>query len=165
MLDWRWDFTIDILPRLMVATGNTLMAAAFGYAIAMVLGLVFALVWWVGRHALEPERRPVEVVAQAAGLPIAAQDPLEVVDTVEIGAVHTISVGDLVDPANRLTWRLPMGYQGPAFVVGELFIWGFTGHLIDGLLDLAGWSRPWDPRRMELVPERFLHRAGLDTGQ
>ena len=53
----------------------------------------------------------------------------------------------------------------PAFVVGELFIWGFTGHLIDGLLDLAGWSRPWDPRRMELVPERFLHRAGLDTGQ
>jgi len=43
MLDWRWDFTIDILPRLMVATGNTLMAAAFGYAIAMVLGLVFAL--------------------------------------------------------------------------------------------------------------------------
>jgi len=43
MLDWRWDFTIDILPRLLVATGNTLMAAAFGYAIAMVLGLVFAL--------------------------------------------------------------------------------------------------------------------------
>ena len=91
--------------------------------------------------------------------------PLEVVDTVEIGAVHTISVGDLVDPANRLTWRLPMGYQGPAFVVGELFIWGFTGHLIDGLLDVAGWAQPWDARRKAIVPERFLHRAGLDTGQ
>jgi len=91
--------------------------------------------------------------------------PLEVVDTIEIGAVHTIRVGDLIDPAKRVTWRLPMGYQGPAFVVNDLFIWGFTGHLIDGLLELAGWAQPWDVRRMELVPERFLHRAGLDTGQ
>lgn len=43
MLDWRWDFTWEILPRLIMATGNTLMAAGFGYAIAVVLGLVFAL--------------------------------------------------------------------------------------------------------------------------
>lgn len=41
--DWRWDFTWNILPRLLVATGNTLMAAGLGYAIALVLGLVFAL--------------------------------------------------------------------------------------------------------------------------
>jgi polar amino acid transport system permease protein len=43
MFDWRWDFTFDILPRLLVATGNTLMAAGFGYAIAVVLGLILAL--------------------------------------------------------------------------------------------------------------------------
>lgn len=43
MFDWRWDFTWDILPRLLAATGNTLLAAGFGYAIAVVLGLVFAL--------------------------------------------------------------------------------------------------------------------------
>ncbi|TWH36563.1 MULTISPECIES: ectoine/hydroxyectoine ABC transporter permease subunit EhuD [unclassified Aminobacter] len=43
MLDWRWDFTLDILPRLLVATGNTLLAAGLGYAIAIVLGLVLAL--------------------------------------------------------------------------------------------------------------------------
>ena len=43
MFDWRWDFTFDILPRLLVATDNTLMAAGFCYAIAVVLGLVFAL--------------------------------------------------------------------------------------------------------------------------
>jgi polar amino acid transport system permease protein len=43
MLDWRWDFTLDILPRLLVATGNTLLAAGLGYAIAVVLGLVLAL--------------------------------------------------------------------------------------------------------------------------
>jgi polar amino acid transport system permease protein len=43
VFDWRWDFTWEILPRLIVATGNTLLAAGLGYAIAVVLGLVFAL--------------------------------------------------------------------------------------------------------------------------
>ncbi len=43
MFDWRWDFTFDILPRLIAATGNTLLAAGLGYAIAVVLGLVLAL--------------------------------------------------------------------------------------------------------------------------
>jgi polar amino acid transport system permease protein len=43
MIAWKWDFTWDILPRLVVATGNTLMAAGGGYAVALVLGLVFAL--------------------------------------------------------------------------------------------------------------------------
>lgn len=43
MLTWRWDFVWEILPRLIWATGNTLIAALLGYAIAIVLGLVFAL--------------------------------------------------------------------------------------------------------------------------
>lgn len=43
MFDWRWDFVWQISPRLVEATGNTLMAAGFGYGIAIVLGLVFAL--------------------------------------------------------------------------------------------------------------------------
>nr|WP_309504178.1 ectoine/hydroxyectoine ABC transporter permease subunit EhuD [uncultured Roseovarius sp.] len=43
MFDWKWDFVWEILPRLLVATGNTLLAAGAGYAIALVLGLVFAL--------------------------------------------------------------------------------------------------------------------------
>lgn len=43
MFDWRWDFSWDILPRLIAATGNTLLAAGLGYAIAVVLGLVLAL--------------------------------------------------------------------------------------------------------------------------
>lgn len=85
--------------------------------------------------------------------------PLKIVDAVEVGAIHLVSVADLVDPAHRLTWRLPMGGQGPAFVVGDLFIWGFTGHLLDGLIALAGWERPWDASRTELVPERFWQRA------
>jgi len=43
MFDWRWDFVWEILPRLIAATGNTLIAAGAGYLIAMILGLVFAL--------------------------------------------------------------------------------------------------------------------------
>lgn len=109
--------------------------AVTGYDVTPVVG------WWRRPHALE------------------------VVDRVEVGAVHRIRLADLIDPAHRVTWRLPMGYAGPAFVVGDLFIWGFTGHLIDGLLEVAGWAEPWDDRRVALVPERFLHRAGLDTGQ
>lgn len=41
--DWRWDYAWEILPRLLEATLNTLIAAAAGYLIALVLGLVFAL--------------------------------------------------------------------------------------------------------------------------
>jgi polar amino acid transport system permease protein len=41
--DWKWDFAFEILPRLLAATLNTLMAAGIGYAIALVLGLVLAL--------------------------------------------------------------------------------------------------------------------------
>lgn len=43
MFDWKWGFTWEILPRLLEATGNTLLAAGIGYSIALVLGLVFAL--------------------------------------------------------------------------------------------------------------------------
>lgn len=43
MFDWRWEFVWELLPRLLEATGNTLIAAGAGYGIAAVLGLVFAL--------------------------------------------------------------------------------------------------------------------------
>lgn len=40
---WKWDFVWQILPDLGWATLNTLAAVVIGYAIALVLGLVFAL--------------------------------------------------------------------------------------------------------------------------
>lgn len=43
MFDWRWSFVWEILPKMLIATGNTLMAAGIGYGIAIVLGLVLAL--------------------------------------------------------------------------------------------------------------------------
>lgn len=75
----------------------------------------------------------------------------------EVEAVHHIPVPLLADPASRWMAVHPSGYTGPAFVVGDLFIWGFTAHLLNGLLQLAGWERPWDHERRAEIPARFLH--------
>ena len=40
-------------------------------------------------------------------------------------------------------------------VAGHL-IWGLTAHLLDGVLDLAGWQRPWDAERRFDIPPRYL---------
>lgn len=82
--------------------------------------------------------------------------PLLPADPIEIQAVHTIGVPTLLDPANRLTWVLPNGYSGPAFVIGELFIWGFTAYLLDAMFDLLGWTVPWDTTRTAEIPRRFF---------
>lgn len=42
-LDWSWTLTWEIMPRLLWATANTLLAAGAGYAIALVGGLFLAL--------------------------------------------------------------------------------------------------------------------------
>ncbi|WP_343079559.1 ectoine/hydroxyectoine ABC transporter permease subunit EhuD [Ostreiculturibacter nitratireducens] len=42
-MQWNWEFTFEIMPRMLWATLNTLMAAGIGYAIAVLLGLVLAL--------------------------------------------------------------------------------------------------------------------------
>ena len=41
--EWRWDFTYEILPKMLWATLNTIMAAGIGYAIAVVVGLIFLI--------------------------------------------------------------------------------------------------------------------------
>ena len=84
----------------------------------------------------------------------------EAVDTHEVAAVHSLRVPELVDPRNRLTWYLSATqHEGPAFDVDGLFVWGFTAYLIDWLLDLAGWSQPWDASRRVPVPHRFFRRV------
>ena len=35
-------------------------------------------------------------------------------------------------------------------------IWGLTAHLVDGVLDLAGWQQAWDRDRLLAIPERYL---------
>jgi polar amino acid transport system permease protein len=39
--EWKWDFAYQILPKMLLATLNTIMAAGIGYAIAVVVGMLF----------------------------------------------------------------------------------------------------------------------------
>ncbi|MEL4503626.1 CoA pyrophosphatase [Luteococcus sp. H138] len=90
-----------------------------------------------------------------------AQDAITPINPAEVAAIHRYPIRDLADPAHRLTAEIPSGYRGPAFVMDEIFIWGFTAHLVDCVLDLGGWQRPWDHDRVAPVPRRFLRdRAG-----
>lgn len=82
--------------------------------------------------------------------------PLEVVDTGELVAVHRVPVNALLDPANRDTWSHPRGFTGPGFWIGELYVWGFTAYLLDGLFQLLDWTQEWDAARTSEIPKRFL---------
>ena len=79
-----------------------------------------------------------------------------VADPREVASVEMVSVADLTAPAHRAMVRHPSGYAGPGFEVAGHLIWGLTAHLVDGLLDLAGWQQPWDPTRMVAIPPRYL---------
>ena len=39
--EWKWDFAYQILPKMLWATLNTILAAGIGYAIAVVVGMLF----------------------------------------------------------------------------------------------------------------------------
>lgn len=41
--DWNWQYAIDILPRLLEATIVTIQATVVGFLVALVLGLILAL--------------------------------------------------------------------------------------------------------------------------
>jgi 8-oxo-dGTP pyrophosphatase MutT (NUDIX family) len=70
----------------------------------------------------------------------------------EVARVERLPVAELVDPANRTRLRHPTGWIGPAFRVRGMLVWGFTAGVLSALLDLAGWSRPWNTDRVEELP-------------
>jgi len=70
------------------------------------------------------------------------------VDVGEVAAVERVGVAELADPAVRLLVRVPDGRTSPAFRVRGMLIWGFTAALVDRLLALAGWEKPWDRTRV-----------------
>jgi 8-oxo-dGTP pyrophosphatase MutT (NUDIX family) len=92
--------------------------------------------------------------------------PTEVapVDVREVAAVARVPLAELVDPANRLVIRHPSGWRGPAFRVGGMLVWGFTAALVDGLLELGGWARPWDRTRVEDLPKETWRSATRTRG-
>ena len=50
--EWRWDFAIEILPQMLLATLNTILAAGVGYTIAVIVGLLFLI----------GQRTPIKIV-------------------------------------------------------------------------------------------------------
>ncbi|MGH3913250.1 MAG: NUDIX hydrolase [Pseudonocardiaceae bacterium] len=70
--------------------------------------------------------------------------PVAPVDPAETAAVARVPLTVLVDPRNRLLVRGPSGYAYPAFLVPGMLVWGFTGGVLDALLAMGGWERPWE---------------------
>ena len=89
-----------------------------------------------------------------------APSPLVPASDVEIVSAVRARLADLADPANRLTIRLPTGATaGPAFRLHGMLVWGFTAAVVDRLLALGGWERPWDAGRVEDLPPDVLQAA------
>lgn len=71
-------------------------------------------------------------------------EPGEVLQTLRV------DVRDLLRVERRAWVQLP-GVPVPrsqGFALNEGWIWGFTGNLLDHVLDLLGWNRPWDTDRV-----------------
>lgn len=122
------------------------------------------------REAVEEtglDRSGVDVVGTLGGLPLpvsnhvvtpvlawwARPSAVGVVDAGESAAVFKVSVDDLLDPANRRLARVSRGgrsLDSPAFLVDGRLVWGFTGIVLDRVLDGLGWTRPWEPRVLDV---------------
>ena len=74
------------------------------------------------------------------------------VDAGEVARVELVPLAELADPAHRFRVAGPSGYLSPGFEARDLFVWGFTAGLLDRLLDIAGWARPWDESRRRPLP-------------
>jgi 8-oxo-dGTP pyrophosphatase MutT (NUDIX family) len=73
--------------------------------------------------------------------------PVAVVDPAETAIVARVPVQAFINPANRLmVYRRTFSrrFAGPAFLLNEMLVWGFTGQVISAILDVAGWAKPWD---------------------
>jgi len=73
-------------------------------------------------------------------------------DPAEVAAVARVPVAELADPGRRLMIRYPSGVGGPAFQAGPMLVWGFTAFVLDRLLALAGWERPWNTTAVTDLP-------------
>jgi 8-oxo-dGTP pyrophosphatase MutT (NUDIX family) len=82
--------------------------------------------------------------------------PVAVVDESETAIVARVPVRAFINPENRLmvyrrenTRRL----AGPAFLLNEMLVWGFTGQVISAMLDVAGWAQPWNTEDVRELDE------------
>jgi hypothetical protein len=70
-----------------------------------------------------------------------------VVDEAETAIVARVPVRAFVNPENRMmVYRSDRTrrFAGPAFLLNQMLVWGFTGQVISAMLDVAGWAEPWN---------------------
>jgi 8-oxo-dGTP pyrophosphatase MutT (NUDIX family) len=129
----REEVGVDPASVHVFATLPALYLPPSGYTVVTVLG------WWRDPHAVD------------------------VVDANEVAAVERIPIAELADPGNRCEVGLSGGWRGPAFRVRGLLVWGFTAGLVDKLIALGGWERPWGPGPLlprPALPERIEEVLG-----
>ena len=72
--------------------------------------------------------------------------PVAVVNEAETAIVARVPVRAFINPENRImVYRKEntRRFAGPAFLLNEMLVWGFTGQVISAMLDVAGWAKPW----------------------
>ena len=102
-------------------------------------------------HPLATLERAFIAPSQFNVVPVLAYSPdpgpVSVVDATETAIVSRVPLRAFINPANRLmVYRGELGnrWAGPAFLLNQMLVWGFTGQVISAVLDVAGWAQPWD---------------------
>ncbi|BAX94773.1 NUDIX hydrolase [Mycobacterium shigaense] len=102
-------------------------------------------------HPLVTMERTFIAPSQFEVVPVLAYSPdpgpVSVVNEAETAIVSRVPVRAFVNPDNRLmVYRGDLGHRwaGPAFLLNQMLVWGFTGQVISAVLDVAGWAQPWD---------------------
>ena len=97
--------------------------------------------------------------------------PVAVVDESETAIVARVPVRAFINPENRImVYRKEntRRYAGPAFLLNEMLVWGFTGQVISAMLDVAGWAQPWntdDIRELDDAMALVGHDGGYGEAQ
>lgn len=106
-------------------------------------------------HPLATMERTFIAPSQFHVVPVLAYSPdpgpVAVVNEAETAIVARVPVRAFINPVNRLmVYRGDLGHRwaGPAFLLNQMLVWGFTGQVISAMLDVAGWAQPWDTTDM-----------------
>jgi 8-oxo-dGTP pyrophosphatase MutT (NUDIX family) len=92
--------------------------------------------------------------------------PVAVVDPSETAVVARVPLRAFVNPRNRLMVYREANtrrFSGPAFLLDEMLVWGFTGQVVSAILDVAGWAQPWDTDDVRELDEAMALVGGPEN--
>lgn len=94
--------------------------------------------------------------------------PVAVVNEAETAIVSRVPVRAFINPENRLmVYRGDLGnrWAGPAFLLNQMLVWGFTGQVISAVLDVAGWAKSWDSNDVRELDDAMRLVGGQGGGR